>query len=184
MTKPSNPIFSVVIPIHNKLPHLERSINSVLNQTYQDFEILLIDDASTDGSTQKIKEFSNPRIKIFTRTEPGPGGYAARNLGIEKAQGEWVAFLDADDEWYSNHLEKMNNLSLEYPEVYFMSCGWQTLKGGIKKENKFYDKHKKTEAKKIAVADYLRLGLQNQLPVWTSVAVIKKMSPIAENVSQ
>jgi len=69
MTNPSNPIFSVVIPIHNKFPHLERSINSVLNQSFQDFEILLIDDASTDGSTQKIKEFNDPKIKVFPRTE-------------------------------------------------------------------------------------------------------------------
>ena len=178
----NSPFFSVVIPIHNKLPHLERSINSVLTQAFQDFEILLVDDASTDGCSEKINEFDDPRIRVFTRTEPGPGGYAARNLGIEKAKGEWIAFLDADDEWYSYHLEKMNELAKIYPEVYFMSCGWQTQKGCVKRENKFYSQNKKEKKKKITVDDYLKFGIKNQLPVWTSVAVIKRMSPMAENL--
>lgn len=118
-------MFSVVIPVHNKLPHLERSINSVLNQTYKNLEIILIDDASTDGSSEKLREFQGEHIRIFTRNTPGPGGYAARNRGIKEARGEWVAFLDADDEWYPDHLEKMNQLAIEFPQVYLMSCGYQ-----------------------------------------------------------
>ena len=171
--------FSVVIPIHNKLPHLERSINSVLNQSYQDFEIILIDDASTDGSSDKIKEFKDPRISIYTRNEPGPGGYAARNLGIEKAQGAWVAFLDADDEWYPHHLEKMNELASKYPDVYFMSCGWETYRSNVKQSNSFYNKNANNESLKITIEEYLKNGIKKSLPVWTSVAVVKRSSKIA-----
>lgn len=174
--------FSVVIPIHNKLPHLERSINSVLNQTYQDFEILLIDDASTDGSSDKIKKFKDPRISIYTRIEPGPGGYAARNLGIEKAQGEWVAFLDADDEWYPHHLEKMKELASKYPEVYFMACGWETFRNNVKQSNSFYKKNTNNGSLKITIEEYLKNGINKSLPVWTSVAMVKRSSPIAINL--
>lgn len=174
--------FTVVIPIHNKLPHLERSINSVLNQTFQDFEIILIDDASTDGSSEKIKEFKDRRISIYTRIEPGPGGYAARNLGIEKAQGEWVAFLDADDEWYPHHLEKMKELASKYPEVYFMACGWETFRNNVKQSNSFYKKNTNNGSLKITIEEYLKNGINKSLPVWTSVAMVKRSSPIAINL--
>lgn len=65
--------FSVVIPVYNKLPHLERSIQSVLNQSHQNFELLLVDDASTDGSSEKLLEFKDERIRLLKRTTPGAG---------------------------------------------------------------------------------------------------------------
>ena len=117
------PFFSVVIPVYNKGPHIHRSIISLLNQTFQDFEVILINDASTDNSIEEINKFKDKRIRVFQRNEPGPGGYAARNLGIKEAKGEWIAFLDADDEWMTDHLEKMFILSKEYPGVLFMGCG-------------------------------------------------------------
>jgi glycosyltransferase involved in cell wall biosynthesis len=101
-----------------------RSVGSVLNQTFRDFELIIINDASTDGSVEEVQKFNDPRIRLLHRDEPGPGGYAARNLGIKEARGKWIAFLDADDEWYPEHLWKMKELSIRYPEVYFMGCGW------------------------------------------------------------
>lgn len=174
--------FSVIIPIHNKLPHLERSINSVLNQTFQDFEILLIDDASTDGSNKKIKEFKDQRISIYIRTEPGPGGYAARNMGIEKARGEWVAFLDADDEWYPHHLTKMNELSSKFPNVYFMSCGWETKSSQKNYLNTFYINNFSKGSKIISIEEYLENGLKSNLPLCTIVSCIKTTSPITNKL--
>jgi len=79
------PFFSVVIPIYNKGPHIHRSISSVINQTFQNFELILVNDASTDNSLEEIQKFTDEHIRLFQRTQPGPGGYAARNLGIEKA---------------------------------------------------------------------------------------------------
>jgi len=93
------PFFSIVIPVHNKAPYLGRSIGSVINQNFTDFELILIDDASADRSLVEMQKFADPRIRILHRDAPGAGGYAARNLGVMEAKAEWVAFLDADDEW-------------------------------------------------------------------------------------
>lgn len=98
------PFFSVVIPLYNKAPHVARSVGSVLNQTFGDFELIIVNDASTDGSVEEVLKFNDPLIRLLHRDEPGPGGYAARNLGIKEARAEWVAFLDADDEWMPDHL--------------------------------------------------------------------------------
>jgi len=125
-TKYSNlktgPFFSVIIPVYNKGPHIHHSISSVLNQTFQDFEIILIDDASTDNSLEEIRKFTDPRIRILNRSEPGPGGYAARNLGIKEANAEWVALLDADDIWYPEHLGTAKGLIDDYaPSIVVLS---------------------------------------------------------------
>jgi len=104
------PFFSVVIPVHNKEPHLHNCIKSVLNQTFYRFEIIIINDASNDNSLNEIEKFHDYRIQIIHRKIPGPGGYAARNLGIKIAKAEWIAFLDADDEWTEDHLERMYTL--------------------------------------------------------------------------
>lgn len=107
-------MFSVIIPVHNKLPHLDRSVNSVLNQSYKDFELILIDDASSDGSERRIYEYQDPRIHRYSREHPGPGGYAGRNLGIENAKRSWIAFLDADDEWHPDYLLERVTLLKKY----------------------------------------------------------------------
>lgn len=177
-----NIMFSVVIPVHNKLPHLERSINSVLHQTFKDFELILIDDASTDGSSKKLKEFQEDNIRVFTRNTPGPGGYAARNLGIEEAKGTWVAFLDADDEWFPNHLEKMSQLAIAFPNVYLMSSGYQLQNGNQKSENTFYKKHKGQGNFRLNLTEYLNYCLLKLSPVWTSVAFVRKDFPKAKEL--
>lgn len=111
-------MFTVVIPVYNKQPHLERSIGSALRQTFQNFELILIDDASTDRSFVEAERLADERTRILKRDEPGPGGYAARNLGVEHARGEWVAFLDADDEWHPEHLEELASLRTEVPDAH------------------------------------------------------------------
>ncbi len=104
-----NVIFSVVIPLFNKAPHIERAIASALAQTLPPHEIIVVDDGSTDGSLEIVRAMKDARITVLTRSPPGPGGYAARNLGVEKATGDWVAFLDADDLWYPDHLINLSN---------------------------------------------------------------------------
>ena len=96
--------FSVVIPVYNKEPHVARAITSVLNQTSPPREILVIDDASTDRSIAIIAETAGDKVRMLRREMPGPGGYAARNLGINEATSDWIAFLDADDAWKPDHL--------------------------------------------------------------------------------
>src|SRR3546814_13829312 len=67
-------------------------------------ELIIIDDCSSDGGRDIAAAVRDPRIRLFERKSPGPGGYAARNLGIRQASGDWIAFLDADDIWHENHL--------------------------------------------------------------------------------
>ena len=88
---------AVVIPVFNKVRHVERAIRSALSQTLSPAKVVIVDDASTDGSHERIAAISDPRITVIHRQTPGPGGYAARNAAITAVTTEWIAFLDADD---------------------------------------------------------------------------------------
>lgn len=101
----NNPLVSVIIPTYNRDQLILKAINSVLVQTFQDFEILVIDDASTDNTGIVIKELNHEKIKYF-RLDKNGGQCIARNFGISKARGKFVAFLDSDDEWLPSKLEK------------------------------------------------------------------------------
>lgn len=99
---------SVVIPLYNKSSTIARAINSVLNQTFNDFEVIIVDDGSTDNSAKVVSEFNDSRILLFQQANQGPG--AARNKGIELSNGYYISFLDADDEWLPGFLEESLNL--------------------------------------------------------------------------
>lgn len=103
------PFFSVIVPVYNKEKYVSRAIESVLNQTYTLFELIIVCDPSSDNSELEIAKFNDCRIRVFHRKEPGPGGYAARNLGIKHSVARWICFLDADDVWCPTHLEKSRN---------------------------------------------------------------------------
>ncbi len=97
------PQVSVVIPLYNKGALIERAIDSILKQSFADWELIVVDDGSTDDGPQRVQKYSDPRIRLFRQANGGPG--AARNAGIASATTQWVAFLDADDEWLPSHLE-------------------------------------------------------------------------------
>jgi glycosyltransferase involved in cell wall biosynthesis len=95
---------SVVIPLYNKARYIERALSSVLAQTCPPLEIIVVDDGSSDDGSDKVIAFNNPLIRLVKQENRGPG--AARNAGLAIARGKYIAFLDADDEWYSSFLEK------------------------------------------------------------------------------
>ena len=99
------PIVSVILPTYNRAHLVGRAIRSVLDQTYQDFELIVVDDGSMDNTEGMVKAFKDPRIR-YIRHEQNRGGAAARNTGIKAAQGEYIAFQDSDDEWLPEKLEK------------------------------------------------------------------------------
>jgi len=101
----TRPAVTVVIPTFNRASTVVRAIRSVLGQTCQDWEIIVVDDASTDGTEQAVRGLSDDRIR-YIRHDRNRGGGAARNTGISHARGEYVAFLDSDDEWLPEKLEK------------------------------------------------------------------------------
>ena len=102
---PAGPPVTVVIPTFNRASVIGRAIRSVLGQTCQDWELIVVDDGSTDGTEQAVRGLSDNRIKYIRHDRNGGGG-AARNTGIRHAQGEYVAFLDSDDEWLPEKLQK------------------------------------------------------------------------------
>ncbi len=104
----TTPLFSVVIPIYNRAAVLGEALRSVLAQTEQDFEIVVVDDGSQDDPSRVATEFADRRI-VFDRQE-NRGGGAARNTGIDKARGRFVAFLDSDDRFFPHHLAAMRKL--------------------------------------------------------------------------
>ena len=97
------PQVSVVIPLYNKAPYIDRALRSVLAQTFQDFEVIIVDDGSTDGGAKIVKSTTDKRIKLIQQKNSGVS--AARNRGIQESKSKLIAFLDADDEWKSRFLE-------------------------------------------------------------------------------
>ena len=100
------PEISVIMPTHNRCYVLWRAIQSVLAQTYPFFELIIIDDNSSDDTEKLVKQFSDPRIKYF-KTKKNKGASAARNYGLKKAKGKFIAYLDSDNIWYNDFLEVM-----------------------------------------------------------------------------
>jgi glycosyltransferase involved in cell wall biosynthesis len=101
----NKPLISIVVPTYNRLKTLPNTIQSILKQTYDHWELIIVDDGSTDGTEKLVHEYSarDSRIKyVFNGRNKGPS--AARNTGIRHSQGEYIAFLDSDDEWLENHL--------------------------------------------------------------------------------
>ncbi|MBI3210154.1 MAG: glycosyltransferase family 2 protein [Candidatus Solibacter usitatus] len=97
------PRVSVLVPLYNKADHIRRCIDSVLEQTYADFELIVVDDGSTDGSGTIVAEYRDPRLRMIHQKNAGPG--AARNRGAKEARAEWLAMVDADDAWEKDYLE-------------------------------------------------------------------------------
>lgn len=125
---------SVIIPLYNKEHFVAKTLESVLSQTYQDFEVIIIDDGSTDHSVEVVSSYDDSRIKIIK--QPNRGVSSARNHGIQIAKGEYISFLDADDIWYPTFLEEMLELTIQYPKYYFFCCAQKdrpipTLPAGV-----------------------------------------------------
>lgn len=98
------PKISVILPTHNRARLLGKAVQSVLNQTYQNFELIIVDDGSKDNTKKAMQEFTDPRIKYVVHQQ-NRGAAAARNTGIKCAKGKYIAFQDSDDEWSPNKLE-------------------------------------------------------------------------------
>lgn len=96
---------SVIIPAYNRENTIERAVMSVLNQTYKDLELIVVDDCSKDNTVEVLKSIKDDRLKII-ELEKNSGACVARNVGIENAQGDYIAFQDSDDEWLLDKLEK------------------------------------------------------------------------------
>lgn len=109
--------FSIILPTFNRSKYISIAVKSVLAQTYPFFELIIVDDGSTDNTKQILQEFKDKRIKYFWKINEERG--AARNFGIAKSTGAFVCFLDSDDYYYNNHLSVLNQLISTYPGVFY-----------------------------------------------------------------
>ncbi len=118
--------FSIVIPLHNKENYIENTIKSVLNQRFTDFELVILNDCSTDNSFQLVSQFDDIRIKLITH-QKNKGLSASRNTGIKNASSHYIAFLDADDLWKPNFLEEIYQLIHKYPEASLFATNYEEI---------------------------------------------------------
>ncbi len=106
--------FSVIIPLYNKEKYIQNTIQSVLNQHFNDFEIIVVNDGSTDLSGKKVTEINDSRIHYFETENQGVS--EARNYGVKQSKGKFICFLDADDYWYPHFLSEVYKYILKFPE--------------------------------------------------------------------
>tara|TARA_Y100000588_G_scaffold390903_1_gene497812 strand:- start:98335 stop:99192 length:858 start_codon:yes stop_codon:yes gene_type:complete len=120
---------SVILPTYNRKYTLQRSIDSILNQTYRPSEIIIIDDGSSDGSFEWI-ESDYPNIRLIKQSNSGVS--SARNKGIKNSKGQWIALLDSDDEWLPDKLEKQVQSLKEYSEYLFCHTNEIWIRRGVR----------------------------------------------------
>lgn len=168
---------AVVIPLFNKGPHIAETLESVLQQTLAPREIIVIDDGSSDEGPSIVESFvaRDNRIRLLHRSPPGPGGYAARNFGIEASTAEWIAFLDADDVWHNDHLQSLSAAIVAAgPDV---GCGFSGVKivEGGKQRSYAGTLAPIPVGKALALHDILRPWLQTGLcPIWTGASAFRR----------
>ncbi len=118
--------FTVIIPLYNKESYVENTINSILNQTFTDYEVLIINDCSTDDSVAKVKPFLSEKFKLIEHSE-NKGLSAARNTGIQNANSDYITFLDADDLWKPTFLETIHKLITDFPEAKIFGTNYEEV---------------------------------------------------------
>ena len=163
-------MITIIIPLYNKEASIATALRGVLAQTYQDFEVVVVDDGSTDGGAAVVETFDDPRIRLIRQANGGVS--AARNRGIAEARGEHVAFLDADDEWMPTFLEEITALIAAYPECKARATNYIFNSNGVKSP---------TILRKIPFAgergvltNYFEVASCSHPPMWTSAVCIDR----------
>ncbi|WP_300131763.1 glycosyltransferase family 2 protein [uncultured Barnesiella sp.] len=166
-------MISVVIPLYNKEKQIAHTLQSVLNQTFQDFEVVIVDDGSTDGSVAEVEKLSDSRIRLIHQKNAGVA--AARNRGIEEAKGDLIAFLDADDEWKPEYLATQYHLSQKYPDCNVFACNYEFRNIEGKVTPTIIRKLPFTGEDGI-LSNYFEVASCSHSPLWTSSIVVKKQA--------
>jgi glycosyltransferase involved in cell wall biosynthesis len=144
------PIFSVIIPTYNRASFITKAVDSVLRQTFSDYEIVVVDDGSTDTTRQALQQYGK---KITVVHQANTGVSAARNRGVRNANGKWIAFLDSDDEWKENYLSRQLEHIRSNPNVIaFITNALNIHPGGVS-----HTHFKNTMLKKFGVRTFIRI---------------------------
>lgn len=164
-------MISVVIPLYNKAASILSTLECVRSQSFADWEVVVVDDGSTDGSGDIVNAINDSRIRVINLQNSGVS--AARNRGIHEAKGEFIAFLDADDEWNKDYIATQFELTLKYPEcdVFAMNYEFQDTNG--KKTPTIINKLPFTDTDGI-LTNYFGVASCSHPPLWTSAVMVKK----------
>lgn len=160
--------FSVIIPLYNKAPYVRKALESICAQTCRDYELIVINDGSTDNSAIVADEYlkATDGIDYKIINQPNAGVSAARNNGVALSHGEYVAFLDADDWWEPTYLDRMAQLINDYPDAGLYACNYVYYKPG------------KTHVALNIPTGYINYPKayyeSNAMPVWTGAAMIPR----------
>jgi len=122
------PRVSIIMPLYNKVPYVKKAVESVLAQSYKDWELIVVDDGSKDGSPQLVLDLTDERCHMYSQGNQGAS--AARNTGVRLAQGELLAFLDSDDWWDETFLTEMVAFADSHPEAGLWACNYWYVKTG------------------------------------------------------
>lgn len=134
---PMNPLISVIVPIYNAEKSLENCIQSILSQTYNNFELILIDDGSRDNSFFLCKQIADRDARIYVVHQDNAGASAARNRGLELAHGEWIVFVDSDDSVSPDYLINLSTTMKDEHTVLGV-CGYRVFYNGKFSHNKVF----------------------------------------------
>ena len=164
-------MISVVIPLYNKEQSIASTLQTVLKQTYQDFEIVIVNDGSTDHSVEEVAKVTDPRIRLIHQNNAGVS--AARNRGIDEARGEYIAFLDADDEWKPDYLKAQYELTLKYTECSVFTCNYE-FKDTQEKVTSTIIRKLPFKDEDGILSNYFEVASCSHPPLWTSAVIVKK----------
>ena len=162
--------FSVVVPLFNKREFIVGTLASVLNQTRKDFEVIIVDDGSTDGSLNVVRDnFSSECIRLFSQSNKGVS--AARNFGIKEARGRFVCFLDADDLWLPTKLHEIECLFLSYPKALFAGTSYFEFINVVDSTQDATDVFKLDQCRHELVTDFYSRWAKSPFVFTSSIAV-------------
>mgnify|MGYP003695025625 CR=1 FL=1 len=183
------PIISIIIPTYNHAKFIKKALQSVINQTFENWEAIVIDNYSTDDTEKILNEYKDTRIRYIKIKNNGIIA-KSRNLGIENANGEWIAFLDSDDWWTLNKLETcFNNIDKKVDLIYH-NLEVKYNKSKFNFENKFFKKKeflKGRQLKKPILNDLLESGISKGNAIGNSSVIVRKnilrkIGGISENI--
>lgn len=164
-------MISVIIPLYNKALYIASTLQCVLQQTYTQYEIVVVDDGSTDDGVTKVKSVKDDRIRIVHQKNGGVS--AARNRGIAEAHGEYVAFLDADDEWRPDYLQTQMDLVLKYPQCDVFCCNYE-FKNAEGKVTPTIIRKLPFSGEDGILSNYFEVASSSHPPLWTSAVMVCK----------
>ena len=164
-------MISVIIPLYNKAESIATALDCVLEQTYQDFEVVVVDDGSTDEGAAIVEQYTDSRVRLVRQENAGVS--AARNRGIAEAKGEYVAFLDADDEWLPEYLEVQYSLTLRYPQCDVFATNY-IFRGFTGNKVTTVLRKLPSKAQDFEMTNYFEVAYSSHPPLWTSAVMVCK----------